>query len=158
MKLTQEAQNCWQSYLKTVNNPENTRQRFYEAFSIGNTEESKNEGAQLIVQGIKTATSALLWEYEISGVNPPVLGSLSLVEDGQQKPVCIVETTEIKIQPFSMVSTQFAFDYGEWDRTLESWRKNCWDYYIEQCQYFGREVSEEMPLVCERFKVIYRCK
>ena len=124
-------------------------------FQIGDSEQSADEGAALIKQGRKTTTSSLLWEYEVT--NKPLPSSLSwiIVEDGRGKPVCIVETTWVAIKKFAEVDAQFASDYGEWDRTLEGWRTHCWVYYEEQCRSLGKVRIPEMPLVCERLRVVY---
>ncbi len=148
-------QSFWQAYLSRLADPSEAEARFYETFRIGNSEESANFGAGLILQGIKTATSSLLLEYQSANSPPPQPGSLSIVENGKGQPVCVVETTEIEIKPFSEVDAPFAFDYGEWDRTLETWRNKCWKIYSILCSQLDQEPTQEMLLVCERFKVIY---
>ena len=50
---------------------------------------------------------------------------------------------------------RFAYQYGEWNRSLKSWRLRCWRIFLDQCQELGREADHTMPLVCERFHVIY---
>jgi uncharacterized protein YhfF len=157
MELSSEVTKCWQAYLATQDNPEETQKRFLETFSIGNTVESKNEGAQLIKAGVKTTTSELLWSYQNAAAEPPAVGSLSILLGGANQPVCIVETTRVEIKPFSDVGEQFAYDYGEWDRTLDTWRKHCWLYYSKSCEAIGRKPSETMPLVCEWLKVVHLC-
>lgn len=158
MNLSPELTKCWQTYLATQTNPEDAQKRFYEVFSIGNTLESKNEGARLIKEGIKTTTSDLLWSYQLGEKGPPKVGSLSMLTDGANQPVCIVESVRIETKPFSEVDAQFAYDYGEWDRTLESWRDHCWAYYENWCKEVSREASEDMPLVCEWIKVVHHCE
>ena len=157
MEISQEAARCWQAYLATQNNPEEIQERFYEAFSIGDTAASKNEGARLILEGIKTTTSDLLWSYELGSLGPPQVGSLSILTDGADKPVCIVESIRLETKAFKTVDEQFAYDYGEWDRTLASWREHIWWYYSKYCQEMGWEASEDMPLVCEWLRVVYIC-
>ena len=155
MELETKTQAFWQAYLDSLSNPDDAAQRFYDVYRIGDSGESADTGAALIIQGIKTTTSSLLWEYETANTLPPRVGSLSIVEDGKGNPICVVETTQIEIKPFSEVDTRFAYDYGEWDRTLPGWRKHCWDSYSDHCRSLGKEPTETMPLVCERFKVVY---
>ena len=45
---------------------------------------------------------------------------------------------------------------GEWDRTLATWRKECWPYYEAVCRQLGRVAALDMPLVCERMRVVWR--
>ena len=82
-------------------------------------------------------------------------GAFSIVVDGRAAPVCVVQTTWLKVQPFADVDARFARDYGEWDRTLATWRTKCWAFYADQCATLNRTPSRDMPLVCERFRVVY---
>jgi uncharacterized protein YhfF len=129
--------------------------RYYEAFRFGNSEKMANELAAMVLNGTKTATSSLLWEYEHKGKKLMQVGDLHIVTNWNKEPVCIIETTERKIVPFNQTDAQFAYDYGEGDRSLEWWMKNLWDYYVEECAALGRQPSEDMPLVCERFRVVF---
>ena len=115
------AQGFWAAFLDQVDDPSDAKLRLHGAFSIGDSEADADEGARLIVSGAKTATSSLQWEYEATGTRPPSLGALSIVMDGKGEAVCIVETTWLKVQPFSQIDEQYARDYGEWDQTLATW-------------------------------------
>ncbi|MGB7447744.1 MAG: ASCH domain-containing protein [Ornithinimicrobium sp.] len=131
------------------------RDRSYEAFSIGDSTESRDEGARLIREGLKTATSELLWSYQADEADPPVAGSVSILLDGRGEPVCVVETVEVNVVAFDEVDEQFAREYGEWGSTLESWRERAWEYYSAICFDLGREPCLDMPLVCERLGVLH---
>ena len=146
----------WEAFLAQEENPEDADKRFLESYRIGDSEADADEGLQLILAGTKTATSSLLWEYELSGARPPAKGDLSIVLDGRNRPACVVETIWVAIQPFAEADEQFVHDYGEWDRTLATWRKECWDYYSNLCADLGRTPNEDMPLVFERFNVVFR--
>ena len=98
-----------------------------------------------------------MWEWESSEKPPLEVGSLSVVENGSSQPVCVTETVWLQVIPFSEVDAEFAHDYGEWDKTLEGWRKGNWEYYSELCQeQLGREMTQDAPLLCERFRVVFR--
>lgn len=91
----------WQTYLEEeAPDPTKARSWLYEAFKIGTTEEGADYGALLISRGIKTTTSSLLWEYEAAYKPLPKIGSLSIVENGRDEPVCVVKTTQIETKPF----------------------------------------------------------
>jgi uncharacterized protein YhfF len=77
-----------------------------------------NELAALVVRGEKTATSDLLWYYEQLGRELWRVGNLHIVCDWEWRPVCVIETVELRIRPFKDVDERFAFDYGEGERTL----------------------------------------
>ena len=53
---------------------------------------------------------------------PPKPGDLSIVANGSDEPVCIIETPEVRTVHFDEVDEQFAYDGGERDRTPKSWR------------------------------------
>ena len=143
----------WASYART--HPDAAARGYCEAFRFGDTERMANELTVLVAAGVKTATSALLWSYA-EGERLLREGDLSIVTTWDKAPVCIVETTKLRIVPFKDVDAQFAYEYGEGDRTLEWWREHLWEYYAEECASLGREPMEEMPLVCERFRVVFR--
>ena len=92
---------------------------------------------------------------EYNGLQPPQVGDLAIVTDGAGEPLCVVEITEVVIKPFNEIDEQFAFDYGENTRTLAEWRVNSWDYFTHWCAVIGRQPSETMPLVCQRFRRVY---
>jgi uncharacterized protein YhfF len=117
--------------------------------------EAAGRVGQLASAGIKTATSGLLWELEHEGEQPTRVGDCGIVADGAGIPICIIEVTEVEIKPFNAVDEQFAFDYGEYGRTLEQWRAASWEYFSEVCAEIGREPSETMPMVCQRFRRVY---
>lgn len=144
----------WQEFLHSIPETE-AAGRFLEYFSFGTSAEAANELALLVLAGTKTATSSLLWEYEGTDRRVPRAGDLSIVTDGDGRPVCVIETTEIAIIPFRDVDARFAWDYGEEDRTLAWWTTAMWASYEGICAALGRDPSETMPLVCEQFRVVY---
>ena len=53
------------------------------------------------------------------------------------------------------VDALFAYEEGENDRSLESWRKEHWQYFSRVLPRIGKKPTPEMLLVCERFLVVY---
>jgi uncharacterized protein YhfF len=145
----------WQAFLKTQPDPAATAQRFYESFYFSSSEAVANELAGLVRQGIKTATSALVWENEAEGKRTVQPGDLSIVTDWNKNPVCVIETTEVELKPFKEVDEQFAYDYGEGERTLAWWKEALWDSYAPICAALSQAPSEDMVLICERFRVVF---
>jgi uncharacterized protein YhfF len=96
-----------------------------------------------------------LWEWEAEGSPIPEVGMKSIVLDGDGEPLCIIETTEVQIRPYNEVDAQFAFEEGEGDRSLAYWREAHWRFFSRVLAKIGREPVANMPLVCERFQVIY---
>lgn len=110
----------------------------------------------LIVRGIKTAACGTLWEYEAEGADSPALDLLTVVLDGSGQPLCIIETTQIEVKPFNQIDAAFAYAEGEGDRSYQYWHDEHWKYFTRTLQPLGRKPAEDMLLVCERFRVVYR--
>jgi len=148
-------QQFWQDYLATL--PVGTRAlpTFPQAWGFGDSPEMADDLGGLVVRGIKTATCSLYWEYETGMEVLPEVGGLSIILDGSGDPLCLIETTSVEIKPFNTVDAQFAFDEGEGDRSLEYWRQAHWRFFGRTCVEIGRVLSEDMPVVCERFKVLF---
>jgi uncharacterized protein YhfF len=108
------------------------------------------------LEGKKTATASLPWEYEDKPEDAPVLGCYSVVTDFAGNPKCIVRTTEIRVLPFNEVDAAFAFDEGEGDQSLDYWRQVHWDYFSRRCSDLGKEPDTEMLVNCERFELLYQ--
>jgi uncharacterized protein YhfF len=155
MQLDAKNEAFWRSYLSSLPQAEDAICRFYEVFQIGNSPAAADQGAALIKQGVKTATSSLLWVYQATNKPLPAVGALSIITDGCGDPVCVVETLAVEIKAFADVDAAFAYAYGEWDRTLETWRAHCWAFNAPRCHAIGQVPTPEMPLVCERFAVVY---
>lgn len=146
----------WETFLedrKSRNLPLPVR---YDAWHFCNDETSANNLADLVLAGQKKATASLFWEYEAEGSSVPKPGDLSIITRWDGTPVCIIETTEITIYPFDQVPESFAFDEGEGDRSLQYWKDVHLAYFTEECAAIGRTVEPSMPVVCERFRMIFR--
>ena len=143
----------WQRYQATLQF--DASPRFYEAFHFDDNERSANELAELVIAGTKRATAALLWSYDAANKKLPKPGDLSVVTDWQGKPMCIIETNVVTVAPFEEVPENFATAEGEGDKSLRYWREAHWAYFGRECQRIGKEPSLRMPVVCERFAVIY---
>ena len=152
----QTTEQFWKRYLKSLSKHHLHRDASYIAWGFGDSPEMADELGQLVYQGVKTATASLLWEYEYDGEPLPKVSDLSIVRDGGGCPLCIIETTEVKIVPFNQVDARFAHDEGEGDGSLNYWRSVHWSFFCRHCQRIGRESVETMPVVCERFHVVFR--
>jgi uncharacterized protein YhfF len=155
MKEPANIKSFWHQYLDSLPETEKPRSATYDFGTFGDTEEEAEECAWLVKAGIKTATSGLVWEYEADHEKLPVVGDISIVTSWEGVPQCVTEVTESVIKPFDEVDEHFAFDYGEWDRTLAGWRKGNWAYFSRVCDKIGRTPSETMPLICLRFRVLF---
>jgi uncharacterized protein YhfF len=132
------------------------RERRIEAFSFGDTPALNAELTGLVLREEKSATCSCQWEWEAEGKRPPEPGDLGIVLDAEGRPCCLIEVVEVEIRRFDEVDEAFAWDEGEDDRTLASWREGHWRYFERVLPAIGKAPSPDMPLVCERFRVVGR--
>ena len=147
--------NYWQQFLLSLPPDSPYRTKTYVAEGWGDSSEMADELGALIVQGTKTATCSALWEWESEGNSIPEEGYLTIALDGRGEPLCVVETIELSIQKYNEVDANFAREEGEGDLSLNYWRDAHRNYFSRVLLKLGKEFSEDMPLVCERFRVIY---
>jgi uncharacterized protein YhfF len=130
--------------------------RFHEAFHFDDNEPSANELAALVLAGVKRATAGLLWAYEAEKRRLPAAGDLSVMTNWTGTPLCVIETRHVAIVPYDEVTAEFAATEGEGDGSLRYWREAHWRYLRRECARIGRAPDPRMPVVCERFEVVYR--
>ncbi len=155
MKKDQRITEFWKKYLDTL--PENKRPKVdrYEVWHFCDSQEPADNLVQLVLQGIKTATCGLVWSYEADREKLPEKGDLSIITDWEGQPLCIIETTHAAIKPFNEVVAKHAYEEGEGDRSLDYWRRVHWEVFSRECASLGKEPAENMPLLCEQFRVLF---
>lgn len=146
----------WNEFLATQPPDSPYHGKTYVAEAFGDHPQLADELGALIVNGIKTGTCSALWEWEAEGNPIPEVGLISIVLNGVGEPICIIETTEVTQRRFNEVDEDFAYSEGEGDRTLQYWREAHTRFFSRVLAKLGRNFSEDMPLICERFKVIYK--
>lgn len=155
--MTQESiQSYWQEFLSTLPSDSPYHSKGYVAEGWGDGPDMADELGALIAQGVKTGTCSALWEWEAEGNQIPQVGMLTVVLDGRREPLCIVETVEVTIRKYNEVDANFARSEGEGDLSLAYWREAHKNFFSRTLSKIGKEFSEDMPLVCERFRMIYK--
>ena len=125
-----------------------------QAWSFGDDPELAEKLLGAVLAGDKTATSSALWDYDDEGAPLPMVGELSILLDGDGHPRALIRTTSVETTTFEEVDEDFAAAEGEGDRTLESWRADHEEFWRRNLGE-GREFTQDMPVVCERFKLLY---
>ncbi len=125
------------------------------AWTFGGTPELADELLALVLDGTKTATTSALWDYETDESPLPEVGDLSIILDGREHPRALIATTRVEVVPFDQVDAEHARLEGEDDRTLATWREVHRRFFTEYAEH-GHGFSEDMPVVLERFHVLYQ--
>ncbi len=146
----------WNDFLASLAADSPYHRKIYIADWFGDNPQLADELSQLVLSGIKTGTCSAVWEWEAEGNPIPEAGLISITLNGRGEPICILETTEITLRRYNEVDEEFARSEGEGDLSLEYWREAHTNFFSRVLPKVGREFSEDMPLVCERFRVIFK--
>lgn len=149
------AATLWAAFCQTLPDAENVAQLTPDVWPFGDNPPLADELGALVATGIKTATASLSWEFDADAKALPQVGDYSIILDGRGEALCIIQTTEVRVLPYQQVPAEFAYDEGEGDRSLAYWREAHWAYFGRRCAVIGRTPSMEMPVVCERFRLVY---
>lgn len=144
----------WQAFLAGQTPDSPYRHRSVLAEGWGDSPAMADELGALIAAGTKTATCSALAEWEAEGDRLPQPGCLTVVLDGRDQPLCVVETIEVTIRTFNQVDAGFAYEEGEGDRSLAYWRRAHRHFFERTFERIGAQFSQDMLLVCERFRLI----
>ncbi|TDT30847.1 ASCH domain-containing protein [Naumannella halotolerans] len=120
--------------------------------AFGGTPEQQDALAELIVDGVKTATASALADYQAADEPVPSVGDLGIVVDGRGRPRALIRTTAVEVRPFDQVDAEHARLEGEGDRSLAHWQTEHRRFFTE---FSHGGFSPDMPVVLERFRVLY---
>lgn len=120
------------------------------AWAFGDTPEMAEELLELVLQGVKTATSSALEDY---GEDEAIAeaGAVEVVLDGAGVPRAAIRIVSVEIRRFDEVDAEFAAAEGEGDRSLAYWRTAHEEFFSRYGLF-----RPDMPIVCERFELIER--
>ena len=127
----------------------------YDVVAFGDTAALQDELVALTLAGTKRATASLLREYDHPPPALPKVDDHVVVVDGRGRPRCIWVTVEITIKPLIEVDDAFAWDEGEGDRSRDDWLRMHRDYFTAQAAREGFEFGDEIPVVFERFRIVW---
>ncbi|QZN85639.1 ASCH domain-containing protein [Cellulomonas sp. C5510] len=122
---------------------------------FGDSVELSDELLGLVRSGAKRATAELVTEFAHRGEPLPRVGTHWVACDGRGAPALVLRTVELRIATFREVDADFAFDEGEDDRSLRSWREQHRVYWERTCAARGARWSESDEIVLERFRVVW---
>jgi uncharacterized protein YhfF len=122
---------------------------------FGDSQDLSMSLAELVLNGPKRATTGLIAEMAADNAALPRPGGLSLVTDFHGMPLMILRSTHVETLSFNQVDADFAAAEGEGDGSLRYWQDAHERYFKRSCQRIGIEWRPDLPVVCERFDVLY---
>ncbi len=155
MTTNPEIQQFWKEFLASLP-PGSPKPILSDSWYFGNSAEMAARLGELVREGTKTATAGLLWSYEAENEPLPEPGQFFIIIDWENHPLCVIQTSHVQVLPFNQVGEEHAFLEGEGDRSLKYWRDVHWKFFSMECQEIGKSPSNTMPVVCERFRRVYR--
>ncbi len=150
MTSNNSIQKMWQDFKEIQPDAPET----YEAWAFGDSKEMAGELAALVLEGTKTATASNYSMYE-EDEELPYVGLYNIILNGEGQAIAVAVTTSVEIVPFDQVTEEHAYLEGEGDRSLEYWREVHEDFFVRELEEAGQRFHENIPVVCERFEVIY---
>jgi uncharacterized protein YhfF len=129
------------------------------AFEFGFPGPLRDTLVAAVLDGTKTATTALLQDYEIDGEPLPAVGDRAAVVDSAGRPVAVIELTGVRVSRLGDVDVQHARDEGEGDESVAAWRAGH-ETFWHGPDYRGWlgdphfTVDDDTRAVLQRFRVV----
>lgn len=146
--MNQAAQSYWNEYWESQGKEKPTSVNEWQFGA------NPDQLAQLVIDGVKTATCSGFVFYERENEPLPSAGDYSIILNGRDEPVAIIRTVDVKIMPMNEVPEEFAIAEGEGDRSYRYWKEAHETFFTEALRTIGMEFSENLLLVCERFELV----
>lgn len=141
----------WEAYIEA--HPEDAN-KVWDIWCYGS--DAADDLARLTAEGIKTGTASAHALYELENEPLPEADGCSVITFIDGTAACVIKTTRVYVVPFKDVSAEHAWREGEGDRGLDYWRKVHKAFFSQELKEAGLEFTEEMNVVCEEFKVIFK--
>lgn len=112
-----------------------------------------------ILDGTKTSTTGLVADYAHEQEPLPVVGRQLTVVDSHDRPVAVIEVTDLRVVPLGEVDVAHARDEGEGYVTVAEWRAGHEEFWHSEEMRRALDdptftVDDTTPTVLERFRVV----
>lgn len=138
----------WNQFKNDYNIDNNIK--YTSSFSFG---VKADELAKLVVEGKKTATSSLLYNYQLENESIPKEGQYFIITNSEDEPVAIIKNIEIRITPFKNVSHDIAKLEGEGD--LKKWKEDHNQFFTNLLGEYELSFSTDHKVITEIFELLY---
>ncbi|MCF2525952.1 ASCH domain-containing protein [Yinghuangia soli] len=112
-----------------------------------------------VLAGEKTSTTGLLSDYEFEDEPLPSAGDRMVVVDSADRPVAVIEVTEVRTLPLADVEWEHVRDEGEGHASIAAWRAGHEAYWHGPDMRAWRgdpdfRVDDTTIVVAERFRLV----
>ncbi|WP_442804629.1 ASCH domain-containing protein [Streptomyces luteogriseus] len=112
-----------------------------------------------ILRGAKTTTTGLVVDYEHEGDPLPDVGDRSVVVDSDDRPVAVIQVTDVRVVPLAQVDLAHVVDEGEGHGSVAEWREDHERFWHSEDMRAALEdpgfiVDDTTPAVLERFRLV----
>ncbi|CAK7279602.1 ASCH domain-containing protein [Streptomyces misionensis] len=118
----------------------------------------RDRGVEAIVDGRKTAMTALAEILERAGEPVPEAGMRYAVLDSDDRPAVVIELTEVRVIPFGAVDDRFARDEGRGYADAAEWAAAHREFFggetMTELLGYTPAVDDDALVVAERFRVV----
>lgn len=119
----------------------------------------RNQLNAAILDGSKTSTTSLVLDYRLEDEPFPTPGRRVVMLDSDERPLAVIETTEVRFARLADVDLAHAIDEGEGYASVAEWRAGHEDFWHsdEMRQALGDPdfaVDDDTEAVLERFRVV----
>ena len=143
---------CEEYWTRFISENEEYKDSKYLVWSFGYSKDVANDLIKKVIEGKKTGTSSSLGGYTVDEKIPEV-GDVSIVTYGDGSPGCVIKTIEIRKKKFKEIVEEEAVLEG--DGNLNNWRKIHEEVYGDECRRVGKNFSEEIIVIFERFILLH---
>jgi uncharacterized protein YhfF len=118
----------------------------------------RDSGVAAILAGKKTALTGLLEIYEHDGEPVPRPGQRFSVIDSEGQPAAVIEITEVRVLPISVIDDGYAHAEGRGYADAADWRRAHEEFFTSDgvAEYLGTApvIGDDTLVVTERFRLI----
>jgi uncharacterized protein YhfF len=118
----------------------------------------RDSGVAAILAGDKTALTGLLQIFECAGEPVPQAGQRFAVLDSAGQPAAVIELTEVRVIPISMVDNDYARAEGHGYADATEWRRAHEEFFSGEgvAGFLGvtPTISDGTLVVTERFRLL----
>ncbi|HHL32214.1 MAG TPA: ASCH domain-containing protein [Oceanospirillales bacterium] len=143
----------WQDFI--TKNPQYGHRQRPASFYFCSNQKAADDCAQLVVKGIKQATTSSKWHYDFKQEKFASVGDMFIITDWCGKACAIIEITHVELTNYNKITEAYAGIEGEGDQSLAHWRKVHWTHFSQEMAVCNEEPTADMPVVCEYFKTVW---